>query len=102
MLEQLLALTLALLSVFVKGFQHKNIQGNHYRLIFVTSYIMAITDVLMISLVVQKGWTICFATGSGAAIGMLLSLWVHSKVVSKTPSQNQDQDQNQTNSTEVT
>ena len=79
--HQLLAFALAFSSVFLKGFQHKNIMGSHHKLIFFTSYAMAVTDVLMIGLVVQRGWSICFATSTGAAIGMSLSMWLHDRLM---------------------
>lgn len=84
--HQIIAFLLALVSVFIKGFQHKNVIGGHHRLIFVTSYVMAMTDILMIGIIVDRGWSICFATGSGAAIGMSLSVWIHDKMLHHKPS----------------
>lgn len=72
-----------LISVGLKGFQHKNVIGNHYRLVFITSYLMAVADVLIIGIIVRGGWIICFASGSGAAIGMIISIWLHNKYVNK-------------------
>lgn len=83
MMHQLLAFALSLSSVFLKGFQHKNVIGGHHKLIFFTSYVMAVTDVLVIGLVVERGWSICFATGTGAAIDMSLSMWLHDKLLKR-------------------
>ena len=30
--------------VFIKGWQHKNVNGNHYKLAFLFSYLMAVMD----------------------------------------------------------
>lgn len=83
MIHQLTAFALTFSSVFIKGFQHKNVIGGHHKLIFITSYAMAITDVLMIGLVVERGWSICFSAGTGAAIGMSLSMFVHDKMTKR-------------------
>ncbi len=73
-------------AVFLKGFQHKNIQCNLYGKTFVTSYLMAFVDVLLIGLIARATWDIAFASGSGAAFGMVLAMYVHNRWF-KTPAE---------------
>lgn len=68
------------LAVFLKGFQHKNVIGNHLKSIFFTSYLMAAFDVLAITLTVKGGlWMIPFV-GTGAAVGMIAAILFHDKI----------------------
>lgn len=80
-MKYLLAFALSFVSVFLKGFQHKNVQGEHMKSIFIVSYLMAIFDVLIIGLIAKHGeWNIAFATGGGAALGMVISIKLHRKI----------------------
>lgn len=67
--------------VFLKGFQHQNVIGGHFKLAFVFSYLMAITDVAVVSLVVSKGWAVTIPCGTGAAFGIIMSMWIHRRYV---------------------
>lgn len=69
--------------VFLKGFQHQNVIGGHYKLAFIFSYLMAIADITVVSLVVAKGWSIAAPSGTGAAFGIVISMWLHRRYVSK-------------------
>lgn len=73
----------AFVSVFLKGFQHKNVISNMYGSIVVTSYLMAVVDVLLIGLISKAGWEIAFASGTGASLGMALSIFLHNRFFSK-------------------
>ncbi len=77
----LVAFMVALITVGLKGFQHKNVIGNHYKLVFVTSYFMALGDVLTVGLIVKNGWEIAIPLGTGAAFGMIVSMWLHARYV---------------------
>lgn len=68
-------------AVFLKGFQHKNVIGMHYRLTFFTSFCMAIFDVATVSLIVEGGWFIALSSGLGASFGMIAAMYVHTHVV---------------------
>ena len=73
----------AFVAVGLRGFQQKNVQGNHYRLVFITSYGIAAGDVLTIGFIAKYGWIMAFATGTGAAIGMVLAMWMHDRYVGR-------------------
>ena len=83
-LMHLLAGIATFVTVFLKGFQHKNVIGGHLRLTFITSYAMAIADVVLVNLIVKTGWEVAFYCGTGAATGMVLSMLAHDKWVKKT------------------
>ena len=70
-------------TIFMRGFQHKNVIGGHYRLVFFTSYLIAVGDVLSVGWIVKGGWPLMFPCGTGAAFGMLLSMYVHDRFVPK-------------------
>ena len=77
-------LLLAITSVFVsfiavalKGFQHKNVIGDHRKSVFFTSYAMAAFDVAAVTLIVKGGWWIALTSGTGAAFGMLFAINIH-------------------------
>lgn len=70
-------------AVFLKGFQHKNVNGMHYKLTFITSYAMAVFDVAVVSIIVKGGWPIAATTGLGASVGMVVAMWVRNRVVKK-------------------
>ena len=71
---------IAFVGTFLRGFQHKNVIGNHYRAAFFTSYLMAAFDVLSVTLTVYGGlWMIPFV-GTGAAVGIVLAMHLHSRL----------------------
>lgn len=80
----LIAALASFVSVFLKGFQHKNVAGSHYRLVIVTSYAMALADVAVISIIVKGGWVVAIPSATGAACGMTLSMWLHDKFIGGT------------------
>jgi hypothetical protein len=84
MLSYVFAFFATLVTVFLKGFQHKNVIANLYGYTFVTSYAMAFLDVLLIGLIAKSDWSIAFASGTGAAIGMVVAMWSHNRFVTGT------------------
>jgi hypothetical protein len=50
-------------------------------MIAVTSYLLALTDVAVVSIIVEHGWNTVVAQGSGAALGMLTSVYIHNRWV---------------------
>ena len=79
----LISVLASFITVFLKGFQYMNVLGNHYKLTFVTSYLMAIADVVCITLIIKGGWLIALTSGTGASIGMITSMYLHDKFVKK-------------------
>ena len=81
MLSHFIAFLTTFTSVFLKGFQHKNVIGGHLKSIAITSYFMAVTDVILVGLISQKGFVIAFSCGTGAALGMIISVHYHVKIM---------------------
>ncbi len=63
--------------VFLKGFQHQNVIGGNYKSAFVLSYLMAGFAVVEVTLVVQQGWSSIFPMGTGAALGIVASMYIY-------------------------
>lgn len=84
-LTMIVQFTISFLAVFLKGFQHQNVIGGKYKAAFVLSYLMAILDVAVISLVVQSGWLSILPVGTGAAIGITSSMYMYRFINNKEP-----------------
>jgi hypothetical protein len=70
----------SLTAVFLKGFQHQNVIGGKYKMAFIFSYMMAVLDVAVISLVVQSGWSSVIPVGTGGAIGIVASMYLYRRI----------------------
>lgn len=79
----LTSVLVSFLSVFLKGFQHKNVIGGHLKSVFITSYLMAVFDVAIVTLIIQGGWVIALTSGTGAAFGMVAAIQTHDKIFQK-------------------
>jgi hypothetical protein len=75
-----LSIIISFISVFLKGFQHKNVIGNHQKTVFITSYLMAAFDVATVTLIVKGGWPIALTSGTGAAFGMIAAIRLHDRL----------------------
>jgi len=75
-----LSVLVSFTNCFLKGFQHKNVVGNHYKSIFATSYLMAAFDVASVSMIVKGGWPIALTSGTGAASGMVIAVFLHNRL----------------------
>lgn len=78
-----LSVAVSFAAVFLKGFQQKNVIGNHQRTIFFTSYLIAAFDVAAVALIVKGGWPIAISSGTGAAFGMLAAIRFHDRIFPK-------------------
>ena len=58
-----------------------NVIHSKYTMIAVTSYLLALTDVAVVSIIVEHGWNTVLAQGSGASFGMLASVYIHNRWV---------------------
>lgn len=69
--------------VFLKGFQHKNVNGGHLKMVAAFSFAMAIFDALAITLVVKGGVSIGISSGLGAALAMVCAIKLHDRIFKK-------------------
>ena len=76
-----LSVLASFVSVFVKIFQTKNVMGDHKRIAFATSYVVAILDVATIKFIVDGGWWIAASSGTGAAFGVITAMWAHDRFI---------------------
>ncbi len=65
------------LYVFMKGWQHQNVIGGNYKSAFFLSYMMAGFGVVEVTLVVQEGWSSILPMGTGAALGIVASMYLY-------------------------
>ena len=63
--------------VFLKGFQHQNVIGGNYLSAFILSYMMAAGAVAEVTLTVQEGWSSILPMGTGAALGIVASMYIY-------------------------
>ena len=78
---QLTAFLVSFIAIFLRGFQQMNVIHSKYTMIAVTSYLLALTDVAVVSIIVEHGWNTVLAQGTGAALGMLTSIYIHNRWV---------------------
>ena len=83
MLQYLIGGFISFVSVFLKGFQHQNVIGGHYRSAFFISYAMALADVAIINFAVARGWTMALPMGTGAALGIVTSMYIHRRLLER-------------------
>jgi hypothetical protein len=81
--SQLAAFLVSLLSVGLAGFQHKNVAGNHYKSVFITSCVKAVTDVAAIGLIAANGFDIVPFIALGGALGTVGAMKIHAITVGK-------------------
>lgn len=90
MIEALAAGAAYFLFVFLKAFQQKNVVGMHYRWILPISYMMAASEVFIISIIAFKAAggapfsdliVFAFTIGTGGGLGALAGMYVHNKHV---------------------
>lgn len=65
---------------FLKGFQHKNVIGNHIKSVFFTSWLMAAFDVAAVTIIVKGGWTVAISAGLEASVGMVAAIKFHNRI----------------------
>ena len=69
--------TVSFLAVFLKGFQHQNVIGGKFKSAFFVSYVMAVFEVAVVTLMVANGWTSVIPVGTGAALGIVSSMYIY-------------------------
>lgn len=78
----LAAFTSAYVTILLKVFQQKNVVGNHYKAVFITSNLLALSETVIILIVVHNGLWAGLATGVGAGLGAMTGMWLHGKIIS--------------------
>lgn len=79
--QHALALIISFIAVGLRGFQQKNVNGDHIKLVFFTSYAITGMEMVSIGLVVHNGWAIAVPAATGAAFGMVFSMWLHQRLL---------------------
>lgn len=70
------------LFVFIKAFQQLNVVHDAYKWILPCSMMMAACEVFVISMVATyKEWWLFIPMGMGAALGAMISMYVHKRIV---------------------
>lgn len=82
-MNHLIAFCAAFVMTGLKAFQQKNVVGHHYKAIVVTSYMMTVADIINVMIIVGHGWEVAFAMGTGGALGMVVMVKLHSKIMGK-------------------
>lgn len=80
MLTHILAFITTFTSVFLKGFQHKNVISGHLKAIVFTSYLMSLCDAIFIKIIIDGKYEIIFSSATGASLGMYISVKFHSEI----------------------
>lgn len=79
----LAAFLTSFLTVGLKGFQSKNVIGHHVKSVAVTSFCVAMCEVMLVGLVATNGWSVAIPSGLGASLGMVTSILLHDKFLGK-------------------
>lgn len=69
--------------VFLRGIQQQNVIHKNYGLAALTSYGLAICEVAVLLIVVDKGWSAVPFVGTGGALGVTAAMWTHGRYLSK-------------------
>lgn len=74
-----IAFFIPLFYVFLKVVQMRNISHSQEILMFITSYGITAFEILSITYIVSKGWTIYWSLATGGAIGCIAATRFHKK-----------------------
>lgn len=77
-MQLLFGLLASFVMVFLKGMQTQNIIHKNYKAAIVVSYLMAVADIALISLIVSGGWDMVLPIGTGGTLGIICSMYLHS------------------------
>lgn len=79
----LVAFIAAYFTILLKVFQQKNVVGNHYKAVFITSNLLALSETAIVLLVVSEGWWLGISTGIGAGLGACTGMFLHNKMTAR-------------------
>jgi uncharacterized membrane protein YfcA len=71
----------AFATVFLLGFQQKNVAGNHYLAAVLTSFGIGTAQIFLWRLVPDANWTQIAATLMGGPIGIVAAMYLHPKLL---------------------
>ena len=66
--------------VFLKAMQQQHVIHRHFYWAAVTSYGLAVCEVAVLLIVIDKGWPAVPWIGTGGAMGVTLAMWTHGKM----------------------
>lgn len=66
--------------VFGKAWQQQNVTHGHYAWAAITSYGLAICEVAILLIVIDKGWPAVPWIGTGGALGVTSAMWLHKRI----------------------
>lgn len=81
LMDLITSFCITFISVALKGFQHKNVNHNKYKLIVITSFTMGAFEILAITFAVHIGLIAMFTSGAAAGIAMIVAIKTHHKLV---------------------
>jgi len=80
MMDAILQAIVSCACIFARGYQQQNVIGGHYKLAIIFAYVLAVLDVALVTFVVARGWASILPVGTGAAVGISLSMYLHRKL----------------------
>lgn len=68
--------------VFLKAFQQRNVAFDNYIAILPTSLLMAATEIIVISNIAQRGWSLplVLTIGMGSGLGAISAALLHKRI----------------------
>lgn len=66
--------------VFLRGIQQQNVIHGNYMAAALMPYLIAIAEVASVLLVVDTGWNAIPWVGTGGAVGIVFSMWLHRRL----------------------
>lgn len=76
--------------IFLKAIQQQNVVGGHYWPAFLTSYALALVEVLVIYWIAKTGLDAVLWVGTGAAFGCITAMFLHKKLIKVKDGKNPD------------
>ena len=80
-MNELILFLFSALVVFALGLQQLNVQGNHYVLAIITSYIIGALHLFIWRAAPSMSPSEIFATLNGGPVGIVAAMWSHPRLV---------------------
>lgn len=72
---------ISFIAIFLKVWQQQNVINNKIFNAAITSYLIAGTEIATVSMIVKGGWETFIPIGTGGALGVVLSLITHKRIM---------------------